>query len=106
MTVPCTTTKSQDDSFTVWRRDKQPLLQDDDITVTTNGSLVIERSKVAHSGEYDCVAVGEDGVLRATISIDIQPRPGTSGTWGLGVPIVKVFAVSNQTVAKYSRIAT
>ena len=75
MIVPCSTTKSLD-SFTVWRKGKRPLLQDDDITVTTNGSLVIERSKVDHSGEYDCVAVSEGGVLRATISIDIQSRPG------------------------------
>jgi hemicentin len=75
VTVPCSTTKSLD-SFTVWRKGKRPLLQDDDITVTTNGSLVIERSKVDHSGEYDCVAVSEDGVLRATISIDIQSRSG------------------------------
>ena len=73
--VPCSTTKSLN-SFTIWRREKQPLFQDDDITITTNGSLVIERSKVDHSGEYDCVAVSEEGVLRATISIDVQPRPG------------------------------
>ena len=87
VTIPCSLAKPSSPSpspspsplseyFTVWRKNGRPLYQSNDVTVTTNGSLVIERSKVSDSGEYDCVAVGEEGVLTATISMAILPRPG------------------------------
>ena len=91
ITVPCSLTKltpspsppsptpdngDSDDSFAVWRKEGQPLYQSDDITITTNGSLVIERSKVRDSAEYECVAVSEEGVLTATITVLVHPRPG------------------------------
>ena len=87
VTIPCSLAKPSSPSpspspsplseyFTVWRKNGRPLYQSNDVTVTTNGTLVIERSKVSDSGEYDCVAVGEEGVLTATISMAILPRPG------------------------------
>ena len=41
---------------------------------------MINRSKVEDSGEYDCVAINEEGVVMATISIEIESRPGTMAT--------------------------
>ena len=43
--------------------------------MTTDGSLVIERSKVNDSGTFDCVAINEGGVAIATISIQVYGRP-------------------------------
>ena len=74
--IPCSTDNELFSSFTLWRRDARPLYQDDDITIATNGTLTIQRSKVEHSGEYDCLAVNEKGIAMATINIKINSRPG------------------------------
>ena len=76
MVVPCSTAKTAD-SFTVWRKEGRPLYQDDAVTIETNGTLIIQRSKVDHSGEYSCVAVSEKGFAMATIYIQVLVRPGT-----------------------------
>ena len=76
MVVPCSTDKTED-SFTVWRKEGRPLYQDDAVTIETNGTLIIQRSKVDHLGEYSCVAVSEKGVAMATIYIQVLVRPGT-----------------------------
>ena len=76
--IPCTTEKTPDhDIFLVWRKEGQPLYQDDTITIATNGSLIIQRSRVKHSGTYDCMAVSGKGVSMATIFIQILTRPST-----------------------------
>lgn len=76
VTIPCSTEKAQD-TFTVWRKAGRPLYQDDATTIATNGSLIIQRPKVNHSGTYNCMAVSEKGVAMATIYIEILTRPGT-----------------------------
>jgi hypothetical protein len=73
--VHCSTSK-MDDAFTVWRKNSLPLYQDDTVTIAANGSLIIQRSKVGDSGVYDCVAVSEEGILTATILVEVQSRPG------------------------------
>ena len=74
ISIPCSVLKN--DSFVVWRKQDKPVYQDRAVSVAADGTLVIRRSEVRHSGQYECWAVGERGVTVATIQIRVETRAG------------------------------
>ena len=81
MRVPCATDE-EDSTFIVWRRNGQPLYQDAAVTIATDGTLIIQRAKVKHTGEYVCTAVNEKGMATARIYISVEIRAGMTGLTG------------------------